>query len=90
MSISPHVPIIDRKTKSVGIQVTPELWVLRMELTLCHTSGTKNFDVAPRFFKKLRDPNNATLMWMPQIFTYSVEQGITKLENPRINTACPG
>ena len=25
------------------------------------------------------------LIWMPQIFTYSAVQGITKFENPRIN-----
>jgi hypothetical protein len=33
-----------------------------MELALCHPSGTKNFDVTPRFLKKLRDPNNGTLI----------------------------
>ena len=73
------------QNNSVGSQVTPDLWVLRMELALCHPSCTKNFDVAPRFLKKLRDPNNGTLIWMLQIFTYSTEQGITKLENPCIN-----
>ena len=67
-------------------QVTPELWVLRMELALCHPSDTKSFDVAHRFFeKKIRVLNNGTLIWMLQIFTYSAEQGITKSGSPRVN-----
>jgi len=44
------------QNNSVGSQVTPELWVLRMEIALCHPSGTKNFDVVPRFFKKITGP----------------------------------
>jgi hypothetical protein len=33
--------------------VTPELWVLGMQLDLCHNSSTKNLEVSPRFFKTL-------------------------------------
>lgn len=33
--------------------VTPELWVLGMQLDLCHNSSTKNLEMSPRFFKTL-------------------------------------
>jgi hypothetical protein len=82
--ISSHVPIIERKTTVWG----------HRSLQNCGSSGWNLLYVtllAPRilmwrldFWKKLRDPNNGTLIWMLQIFTNSAEQGITKLENPRI------
>jgi hypothetical protein len=34
-----------------GSQVTPEFWVLSMELASCHPFGTYNFDVASKFLE---------------------------------------
>ena len=43
---------------TVGSQVTPELWVLSVELALGHLASTYNLEVASRFSVNLCTPAN--------------------------------
>jgi hypothetical protein len=40
--VSAHMHREESALQHLGLQVTPELWVLRMELILCHPSGADN------------------------------------------------
>jgi len=41
---------------SHALIITPELWVLRMELASYHASGAYNLEMAPRLLEIFMDP----------------------------------
>ena len=45
-----------KNVKQLGLQVTAELRVVRMELASCHHTGVKNLEVAPVFWGNLCMP----------------------------------